>query len=142
MLFADDAPGGDVRTIILNMVILAVGGAGTYLINLALKVRGEKRADKAADQLTIVQHLEALNKRLYEENEELGKDKESLHVEMLKLLQKLSACDIRGASMRAHIRYIEGVLARNKLSFERYDDDNGGSNSHQPLPEDSNKGQS
>lgn len=125
---------GDGRIALLMGISTVIGGAATYLIALWLKLRAEKREDVEKSEKTIVQHLEALVARLDEEKGELSKDTETLHDEIRKVLEKLAVCDVRCARLRSHIRYLESVLIRAQLSFERYEEEDGGSASHVPLP--------
>lgn len=134
-LFADAQPGADGRMALLLFVASMIGGAATYVVNLALKVRSDNKAEADGEKKSIVEHKQQLIDRLDKENAELVKEKDQMYDENRKLVEKCGKCDVRSARMRTHIRYLEFVLARNSLSFERYEEeDDSGSNTHAPLP--------
>lgn len=141
-IFADGDPnavGGGKLAVLLTLATLG-GGAVQYLVTVGREWWREKRAERKTEVQEIVSHLQALVKRLDDEKLELCRDIEAVQAEVRKLLEALARCKISATQRRAHIRYLESVLARNKLSFEAYVEETGddatgtGTGTHSPLP--------
>jgi hypothetical protein len=124
-LFADatDAPSGVGQIGFLMFVSGAIGTAGQYLVGKFLEVWRDRKGREAADRESIVAHQQALIARLDAEktalhSEVAEKDREiELHAE------EKYRCKIARAVLLQHARYLEFLLSREKIPFERYVDD-------------------
>lgn len=120
LLFADDAASTDWRVVALGIFLTAFGGACQYLITQAIMVWRESKATRAGAEKTIVDHQTALIARLEcdldDKDKEIGEKQRKLDEAAI----EKANCNIRAATMELHIRYIESVLARNNVPFERY----------------------
>lgn len=130
------AEAGDGRTFITYILVSVLGGAVTYVVNLALKLRDSKDAKQSAAEKTIVEHKDELIKRLDTENDEKAKEIKELRERLQVLENEKGVLQIQSTGRRRHIRYLERLLAAHKLSFEAYtDDDEDASKVHAPLPQ-------
>lgn len=134
ILLGTDSP-TDGRIAFLMAIATVIGGAGQYVVGLAITYFKERKADKGKSEATIVDHLKELVKRLDAEKLEQGKEKEEALEDKGKLIARVSRLEVRTAAMRSHIRYLESVLARNGHSFEGYTEpphDGDGDGPHTP----------
>ena len=139
MLFAET--GGDGKLAVLMTVCTLVGGAFSYVLQKWWEWRSAERAEADKRQQTIVDHQKALIERIDAEKKAEQLRLDNCNEENDALQREIAGLKLVRSTMRRHIRYLESILSRATLSFERYEDEptepappRPGSGPHSPLP--------
>ena len=136
MLFGSEGnESGDGRNSLLLLIAGLIGGAVSYVVGVVLKVRAERKTEHVAEEAKITDHLQKLIDRLDREKAEQSREIEVKEEQAQRLLELVAAGRVRQARLREHVRYLESVLARNKITYEEFTEDcEPGSQTHEPLP--------